>query len=187
MIYPQKLSSKKSGKLINVLLISSFVLAAILVLINKLTNPNIHWAAIANSGIIYVWITVIFALKRNTNIARHVLLQMVIIPLVLVYIDERLNFRGWSINIGIPIIIMIANVTMFVLSIVSYKKYIKYAMYQLIIVFLSMIQIVFATKGIMQFGILNQIAIGISLFNFIISLILSYKEFCKIIVCKFHM
>ena len=187
MIYPQKLNSKKGGKLINILLISSFVLGAILVLINKLTTPSIHWAAIANSGIIYVWITIIFALKRNTNIARHVLLQMIIISLVLVYIDERLNFRGWSISIGIPIVLMVSNVTMFVLLIVSYKRYVKYALYQLIIVLLSMLPIIFIIKGVMQFVILNQIAIVISLFNFLISLILSYKEFYRIIVCKFHM
>ena len=54
---------------------------------------------------------------------------MVIISLVLLYIDERLGFRGWSITIGIPIVIMAANVTMLVLSIICYKKYVKYAPY----------------------------------------------------------
>lgn len=187
MIYPQKLSSKKSGKLINILLLSSVVLGAILILINKLTTPNIQWAGIANSGIIYTWITVIFALKRNTNIAKHVLLQMIIISLVVLYIDNRLNFIGWSITIAIPIIIMVANVTMLVLSIICYKKYVKYALYQLIIVFLSIFQIIIVAKEMMQFGVLNQIAIAVSLFNFLISLALSYKEFYRMIACKFHM
>ena len=187
MIYPQKLSSKKSGELINLLLIFSFIIAGILVLINKLTTPNVPWAAIANSGIIYVWITVIFSLKRNTNIAKHVLLQMIITSLVILYIDQRLNFYGWSITIGIPIIIMVANVTMLVLSIVGHKNYVKYALYQLIIVFLSVIQAILALNGRLQFQILNKIAIGISLFNFIVSLILSYKEFYKMMVRKFHM
>jgi len=187
MIYPQKMNSKKSEKLINILLSSSIILGIVLVLINKLTTPKIPWASIANAGIIYVWITVIYSLKRHTNIAAHVLLQMIAISAVLLYIDQRLNFLGWSIYIGIPIILIIANVTMLILSIVSYKRYTKYALYQLIIVFISLLQIIFEAKGIIEFGILNIISIGISLFNFLISLILSYKEFYKMIICKFHM
>ena len=187
MIYPDKLSSKKKNKLINVLLIISIMVSIILVLINKVTSPNIPWSGIANAGIIYIWITVIYSIKRNTNIAAHVLLQMIIISLVLLYIDNRLNFYGWSVYIGIPIILMVANVTMFVLTIVSYKKYTKYAIYQLIIVFLSLNQYILAYKGIMRLGVLNIVAIGISLFNFIVSLILSYKEFYRVLKCKFHM
>lgn len=187
MIYPQKLSSKKRDKLINILLISSIIIAVVLVLINRITSPNIPWSAIANTGIIYIWITVIYSIKRNANIAAHILLQMIIISLVLLYIDKRLGFYGWSIYIGIPIILMIANITMLVLAIVSYRNYTKYAIYQLIIVFISMIQIILVLKGIIEFRVLNKIAIGISLSNFIISLSLSYKQFYKILQCKFHL
>lgn len=187
MIYPEKLSSKKRNILINLLLITSVIIAGILVLINKLTSPNIPWAGIANAGIIYVWITVMYSIKRNTNIAAHVLLQTIIMSLVLLYIDNRLNFYGWSVSMGIPIILMIANVTMFVLSIISYKNYTRYAIYQLIIVFLSLNQYILAYKGIMELGVLNIVAIGVSLFNFIVSLALSYKEFYSALKCKFHM
>ena len=58
MLYPKKLSSKKSNMLIKILLGVSFSLAIILTIMNKLTTPNIHWAALANAGIIYAWITV---------------------------------------------------------------------------------------------------------------------------------
>ena len=187
MIYPQKLTSKKSNELIKALLICSIIIAVILVIINKITSPKVPWAAIANSGIIYIWITVLYSVKRNTNIAGHVLLQIIIISLVILYIDNRLNFNGWSIYIGISIILMVANVIMLVLAIVGHKKYVKYAMYQLIIVFLSMCPIILALKGIIDFNILNQISIGVSLLNFVISLVLSYKDFYRIIVCKFHM
>jgi len=186
MIYPQKLSSKKSDKLVNILLICSIIIAATLILINKITSPHTPWAAIANSGIIYIWITVIYAIKRNTNIASHVLLQMIAISFLLIYIDKRLNFQGWSIYIGVPIVLIVANITMLVLSIISYERYTRYAMYQLIIVILSMIPFILVLRGIIELKILNILAIGISLFNFVLSLILSYKSFFKMIICKFH-
>lgn len=186
MIYPQKISNRKSEKLVNSLIISSIIIAIVLVFINKITSPNIPWAAIANTGIIYIWVTTIYSIKRNTNIASHALLQMLAISFVILYIDNRLGFSGWSIYIGMPIILMIANVTMLILQIVSYKNYIKYAIYQLMIVLISFLQIGPILMGAMEFRILNKVAIGISLLNFVISLVLSYKDFYKVLVCKFH-
>ena len=187
MIYPQKLTSKKSNELVNMLLISSIMIAITLVIINKFTTPQIPWAGISNCGLIYIWITVLYSIKRNTNIAGHILLQIITMSLVVLYIDYRLNFYGWSIHIGIPIILMTANIIMLILAIVGHRNYVRYAMYQLIIVLLSMIPIILAVNNIIEFKILNQISIGISLLNLGISLILSYKDFYKIIVCKFHM
>ena len=187
MIYPQKLTSKKSNELVNTLIISSIMLGVVLFIINKITSPMIPWSAIANAGLIYVWITVLYSIRRNTNLAGHVLLQIIAMSLVILYIDKRLNFYGWSIYIGIPIILMAANITMLVLAIVEHKNYFRYAIYQLIIVFLSIIQLVPVLTGTIEFGVLNIISIAVSLINFIISLILSYKDFYKFIVCKFHM
>lgn len=186
MIYPKKLNSRKSKIIIDVLLLFTIVISAILVLINKLTTPNISWAYIAICGIIYFWVTLIYSLKRNTNIAAHILLHMIATSIVVLYIDKILKFSGWSISIGIPIILIIANTTMLALSIIDSKKYIRYAIYQLVIVCTSIIQFVIAMNLSIDFKVLNIVSVGISILNFIISLILSYKEFYKIIVCKFH-
>ena len=116
MIYPKKLNSRKSKMIIDALLFFTVIISAILILINKLTTPNVSWAYIAIGGIVYFWVTLLYSLKRNTNIAAHVLLHMIATSVV----------------------------------------------------------------------VLNIVSVVISLLNFIISLILSYKEFYKIIICKFH-
>ena len=64
MLYPQKLSSKKTNILLKVMLAISLVIAGVLILINKLTSPEVHWAALANAGIIYIWITVLYSLNN---------------------------------------------------------------------------------------------------------------------------
>lgn len=187
MIYPQKLNNKKGEKIVNVLLTISVIVAITLVVINKITTPNVPWAGITNTGMIYIWITAIYSIRRNTNIASHVLLQMLAISLVILYIDNRLGAYGWSIYIGIPITLMVANITMLVLAIISHRNYTKYAIYQLIIVLVSIIQIGPVLTKTIELGILNIISIGISLLNLAISLILNYKDYGKMLVCKFHM
>ena len=63
MIYPEKIKAKKSDKIIKILVGCSILIAVILVAINKLTTPEIHWAGIVNAGILYTWIVVIYAIK----------------------------------------------------------------------------------------------------------------------------
>ncbi len=186
MIYPKKIKAQKSGKIIKILMIISIGMAFILLLINKLTTPNIPWAALANAGILYVWIVVLYAIKRNINIAGHVLLQMITLSILLVYIDHKLGQKGWSINIAIPVMIIIANITMLILTIIHHKKYIKYAMYQLIIVFFSIAPVFFITEYIMQNKILCMVASGISILNFILALLLCAKDIQQEIIRKFH-
>ena len=187
MIYPQKIKAKKTDKLVKILLLASLAIAILLVIINKLTTPNIPWAALANSGIVYSWITVMYSIKKNVNIAGHVLVQTIAIAILTFYIDYKLGGKGWSLSISIPIIIMIANMTMLVLTIVSHKKYIKYAIYQVIILCCSILPVILMTENIIQNKILSMIAIGISGINLLLTLILSAKDVREAMIMKFHM
>ena len=75
MIYPEKIKAKKSDRIVKILISISIGIAVILVLINKLTTPNIPWAALVNAGILYTWVVVMYSIKKNINIAGHVLLH----------------------------------------------------------------------------------------------------------------
>lgn len=186
MIYPQKINASKGDFIIKLSILISIIIAIMLFIINKLTTPQIPWAALTNSGIIYVWITVLYAINKNINIAGHVLIQTIAISLLTYYIDYSLGFKGWSLSIAIPIIIIIANLTMLILTIVSHKKYIRYAIYQLIILMFSIIPVILVTEKLVKDPILEYIASGISILNLVITLLLSKKDVKEAIVRKFH-
>lgn len=187
MIYPKKIKAKKSDKIIKILMSISVGIAFMLVIINKVTTPEVPWAALANAGILYSWVVVMYAIKKNINIAGHVLLQLIALSSLTIYIDSILGRKGWSINLAIPIMIMIANLTMLVLTIVSYKKYMKYAMYQLVIVILSMIPMLLVTEHMVKDKTLSIVATGVSVLNFILCLILATKDIKEAILRKFHL
>ena len=186
MIYPKKLSSKKGELIFKIFLISSVILGILLFIINKLTTPDIPWATLTNAGIIYVWITVFYSIKKNTNIAGHVLIQAIAISLLTVFIDYKLGFEKWSINISIPIIIIIANVSMLILTIVSHRKYIKYAIYQLVIVLFSTIPGILLGEDIIKNKVLSIVASGISVLNLVLTLCLCARDVKDAIIRKFH-
>lgn len=186
MLYPKKIKAKKSNQIIKIMMLLSLGIALLLVVINQITTPAIPWAALANAGILYSWVIVIYAIRKNVNIAGHVLLQLIALSVLLIYMDYKLGNVGWSINIAIPIVIMIANVIMLVLTIVSYQKYMKYAIFQLIIVIASMLPLVLVTEHMVQNKTLSFIASGISILNFVIALALSAKDLKETIIRNFH-
>ena len=187
MLYPNKLNSKKSNLIVKISVGISVIIAILLVMINKLTTPQIHWAALANAGIIYIWITLIYSINKNTNIAAHVLLQMIAISILTIYIDYKTGLIGWSINLAIPIVIIIANISMLVLTMVSYKKYIRYAIYQLMVCIFSFIPVYFIYENLVGNKIMSYIAMGISVINFILTICLCAKDVWQAIIRKFHM
>lgn len=186
MLYPQKLNQKKSNFLIHSLLLVSIMVALLVSLINRLTTPGIHWAAFVNAGIVYVWLTIMYAIRRGTNLAGHVLIQGIAISMLTIYMDYKLGFQGWSINLAVPIIIVIANMTMLILTIVSFKKYIRYALYQMMICIFSILPLFFLYEGIIQNKTMCYIASGISMVNLLVTLCLSAKDVKEAVIRQFH-
>lgn len=187
MIYPQKLNSKKRDFLFKFGILISVFCGIMLYILNIIITPDIPWAAIANIGIFYIWISLIYTVKKRINIAGHVLLHTILASLFTIFIDYEFGFKEWSLNIMIPIIFMISNITMFILTIISRKKYIKYAIYQLIIFALSFIPFFLLAEQIIQNKILCIIATTISFINFGVSLVLCTKSIKEVIIRKFHM
>lgn len=187
MYYPQKINAKKTDFIIKTLILAQVIFGIGLVLLNSLLTPSVHWAGICNAGIAYVWITVLYSINKNRNIAGHVFLQTIAISLLCVYIDYKIGFQAWSINISIPSIVIISNITMLVLDIVCHRKYIRYALYQLLIVLFSIIPIVLVYENYVHDKTLSIIATSISALNLIISLALNARDIKEMIIRKFHL
>lgn len=186
MLYPKKIEMRKKEILIKVLLGVSVLIAIIVTTINHLTTPNIPWAALTNAGIIYIWITAIYSINRNINTAGHVVLQTIAVSVLAIFVDNRLGNKGWSIDLAIPIILIISNITMFILTIISHRRYVRYAMYQLTMFFISLLPLYFILQNVAHLKVLSIIACSISMINFIVTMMLCFKEVKEAIVRKFH-
>lgn len=177
-LYPNVRNTKKSNLTIKIMLGVSVLVALICIIINLCTSTRYLWSLIVVAGIIYSWITVIYAVQRNINIASNVMIQSILISILVLCIDFIIGYTGWSINLAIPIIIIVANVTVLGLTFVSIHRYYKYAIYQLIIFILSLIPMVIfiSSRNIIVKPIFTIIASLIALFAFIMSLTLCGKS-----------
>lgn len=188
-LYPKIRNVKRGNIAIKIMALVSLFIALACTIVNFCTSTKYLWCLIVMVGIIYSWITVMYSVHRNINIASNVVLQTIAISALTLCIDYILDYKGWAINLAIPIIIMVANVTIFVLTLVSLRRYYKYAIYQLIISALSFIPLIISVTfdGIITRPIFTIISSSIATFTFIMSLILCGKNIVEELDRRLHM
>lgn len=186
MLYPNIINIKKSHIAIKILFTISIAVIFICILINVLVTPDFKWSLLVVIGILYVWITTLYSIRKNVNIASHVLLQTIIVLIFLYLIDKIVGYEGWSISIGMPIVIGVANITMLILTIVSRRKYFKYSLYQILLSLLSIAVIILLIIKAKYWIISASISGGITFITLILSISLCGKDLKEKLYRIFH-
>lgn len=184
--YPLIGDRKKDNITIKILLGLSLLAIFTCVLIDFLTKPPFHWSILSIIGILYTWVTTLYSIKKNVNIASHVMLQTICTSLLLVIIDYTIGYRNWSITWGIPMIVTVANVTLTCLFIVMRKKYIKYIIYHLIILVVSIIPVILLFMGKLTSTIPTVISSITTIVTLTLIICFVGKEMKTEIVRRFH-
>ena len=171
MLYPKLDNIKRNNIILIASIAISIIVIDILLLINLLVDKTNHWSLLCVAGIIYVYGTVIYSRKRNVNIASNVFVQCLLVSLLILAIDYFIGYRGWSINIAIPIVIIVANSTLMILTIVSRKRYMRYAMYHVLTFIFSMIQLILLLSGKLENKVLTIVASSIAAASLLLTII----------------
>lgn len=186
MLYPKITNIKKSRQITTLLLILSICLSIMLLIINYECSRRLNWSIVSIVGIIYTWISIIYALDKNVNLAAYTFLQMIELSILLVVIDVVFGFYKWSFNIGIPIVIMVSNFTMMIITLIRYKKYVKYAVYEILILLFSIVYNIIISTLVESSLVLNLITLWASLTNLSFILALNAKSLKIELQKKFH-
>lgn len=186
MIYPELINVKKTSLAMKLLVVISCVIAIVSIIVNELCTKEFKWSFIVIVGILYTWITTLYSIRKNVNIASHVLIQTICISVLVVLLDMIIGYKRWSLELAVPIIIGVANITIFVLTIVSFKRYFKYAIYQLCIFVISMIPIILFLMHVTEKWLPVIICSGIAVITFANTIFLCGKDLKQEIERLFH-
>lgn len=186
MLYPQITNVKKDREIAYLLLFLSAFLSAMLLIINYNFSRKFNWSIVSIVGIVYVWVSTMYALDKNVNLASYTFLQMIELSILLFIIDYVFGFKKWSLSIGIPIVIMLTNLTMMIITLIKYKKYVKYAFYEILIILFSIIYNVAISFMHDSFIVLNIVTLWFSITNLSFILALNAKTLKIELEKKFH-
>jgi hypothetical protein len=186
MLYPKIVNVKKSREVTVILEIISVILSVILMIINYVFSLKLDWSIIVIVSIIYLWISTVYALDKNVNLASYTLFQMIVLSIFLFIIDFVFGFTRWSLSIGIPIVIMVSNVTMMIITMIKHKKYMKYAVYVILILLFSIVYDIIISMASNHSPLLNIITLWVSITNLSFVLIFNFDIIKIELQKKFH-
>lgn len=163
LMYPDVEPSMRRAKfVIKVFIFLSVVIETILILINYFTYTGLKWSLICGAAFAYMDFSLIYSFRRNKS-HRAKMLALALGAMTLVFvIDVALGYRGWSVNYGIPIIIMFMDVNILVLMLVNIHDWQNYILVQFGMLVISLLFAILIIPGIITHPVLAIVAAGVT-------------------------
>lgn len=115
-----------------ILIMASIAAGAISIVLNLLISNSVWWSLIVIAGIVFIWLTVITAVKKRTNLPKNILYQIVLIGITVFVIDYLTGWLKWSVNYVIPSLCLSAMIAIAVIAKIQRSRINEYAVYLLI-------------------------------------------------------
>ena len=167
-----------------------FIMAVIeigLCVVNYLTYDGFKWSIICGLGFFYVGFCLIYSVRYNRGHRRQLMAHGFILMALGVVIDSFLGFRGWSLEIVLPVIVMTLDVVILILMIVNSRNFQSYLMMQLYTTFFCIVMmIILLVTEVADFILLDIIASGVSGIMLVATLVFGDKRATGELVRRFR-
>ena len=115
------------------------------------------------------------------------MISMVVSAIAVLWgIDYLTGNRGWALSIVFPSAIVLVDIGILILMVVNSRNWQSYMMLQIFTILLSIIPLVLIGAGIIKWKYMALIAMGISLFIFLGTLIIGDKRARNELKRRFH-
>lgn len=121
----------KSNLAIRIMIFISFAAVVGSFAIRMIFPTNINWPVFVVFGIISMWLSLVFIVRKRHNMPKTIMWQVFIVSVLSVFWDWQTGWRGWSLDYLIPIIYVAAEIVMYVtakITKLSARDYITYAL-----------------------------------------------------------
>lgn len=97
---------------IRILLLISIIIVVASFAINMIFTRDSRWSLLVAAGVLCMWISLFFIIRKKNNIAKTILWQVGIISILSVIWDISIGWIGWSIDYVIPAVCVLAMIVM---------------------------------------------------------------------------
>ncbi len=175
--YPSfKINEHKYHLVSKLVIILSIIFSISAMVTNYLTYNGIAWSIISIAAIIYTWILVIHSITNESNIAKKILEYTIFTSVLVILIDLMVGYSGWSVNYVIPELLILSNIGILILMIVNRMSWHDYVLYQMILMFFSVILLVLYFLKIVGHPLFTLLAASFSLAIFLSTLLFGDKS-----------
>ena len=163
-------------KFVNVACYFAIVLEIIFIVVNYYNYYGIKWSAITGGALLYFILTLQYSFSRRNGHIRKIFVQMMGALLLIIGIDNALGYSGWSVDYGIPSVILLMSAVTVICMLVDFRNWQSYILMQVFTVVLSIVQMVLYFLGKARGPVLPWVSFGVSSILFTSCLVIGGKK-----------
>ena len=186
-MYPDvKVQTRKWVFWSRIYLFTSILLWAVLFGINYVDKYQIGWSLIAGLLLLYGYLVIELAILGQGGHKLKIVLLVAIAIVMMVLIDFLIGYHGWSVNYALPSGVILLDVGIIILMIVNRRNWQSYIMWQILMILVSVMLGIFYWLNIITSPYLTGIAILLSVFLFLGTLIIGDRRARVELKRRFH-
>lgn len=170
----------------NLVLFLSILAETVLLAINYMMDSAMWWSLIVGLILIYANVVLRLAVVGRSGYQFKTVSLVVMAVLILLLIDYLTSYRGWAVNYVYPSAVLLMDLGILVLMIVNHRNWQSYMMIQLLTILMSLVPVILLAVGVVTFPYLALIALFVSVFLFLGTLILGDQRARTELKRRFH-
>lgn len=146
-----------------------------------------EWLAVTAVCISYVVLTMRYSIMRHANLAAKIMVQILSGSVLMFVVDMVTGYSGWSVNYGIPSLILFADVTIVFLILVNRLNWQSYFMYQIAMTVFSFVPMILWGLKLIQHPALAIVTLIVSVLILTLTIMLGDRSVKHELIRRFHL
>ncbi len=159
---------------------------ATLFAVNYENYHGVWWCAIVIAALLYLYLILRFAIVDDAGYKAKIIVLTLCGVLFVVLVDFVTGYRGWSVNYVIPGGILLVDIGIVVLMIVNVRNWQSYLLFQIFMILCSLLPLIFWRFDIVTNPLMSFIALGVSVFLFLGTMIIGDRRARIELKRRFH-
>ena len=185
--YPDlELNPKRYNLIKRIYYFVTIVIVILSLVLDFWIDDEITWSLISLAVVLYSWTVIYHAIQNNKHIASKIFVQAISGSIFIFFIDQLTGFDGWSVNYVMPQILILANVSIFILMMINRMVLREFLLYQLAMTIIGLIPIFLILGDIVTRPLTSIVSIIISVAILLGTIIFGDKTVKSEFIRRFH-
>lgn len=185
--YPDvRLYVRRLKRLSNVCFFILLVVSAVLLYLNYTFYHGMLWSLIPVGAMCYLYLLLRYAILSRHGYRSKIMVISLTTILLVVLIDYVTGYHGWSVNFVFPSGIMTVDLIIVILMLLNKRNWQSYIIFQLGMILLSIVPLLLWHFDIITAPLLSLIAVAVSVFLFLGTLIIGDRRARVELWRRFH-
>ncbi len=185
--YPDvRTRNKRIGFILRIILFAIIVAEIIAIVINCFTTPELYWSALCGASAAYIYLILVYWIKRDMGFSMKIALQFFMTMLFLFAIDYYTGMKGWALTWAIPGLILLGDVSVFFFMMMYIRNWFSYIPLVIFFAVCSVIILILYFVGYVHMVVMPVICTLVSGLYLLSVILFGNREFSAEMQRRFH-